>query len=297
MKSLVRALRRLAGANVAARPSSGGASEKYSAGRLSQGDTPPSRTLLSQRIALVTGGSGLLGAAICKHLAAHGARVAVHCHQREEEADRVVGEISAAGGTALRVRADIRDQAQVEAMVRAAVERFGTVDILVNNASTVPTAVGMKGFLDHTWDDYQRYIDTVLRGSFHCCRAVLPGMVQQKRGRIVNIGTASLNEINAHLNPYVTAKGGLLGMSRSLAEEFGKFDVTVNLVAPGWIWPHGDREPGSDEGRVFRDRSPLGDGLVRPRDVAGVVVMLASDLASNITGAYIPVCAGQVTTG
>jgi NAD(P)-dependent dehydrogenase (short-subunit alcohol dehydrogenase family) len=165
----------------------------------------------------------------------------------------------------------------------------------VNNASTVPTEVGMRGFLEHAWPDYQAYLDTVVKGAVNCCQAVLPGMVRRGRGRVINIGTTALNEINAHLNPYVTAKGALLGLTRSLAEEFGRHHVTVNLVAPGWVWS-ADREPGPGDGRVFRDRSPLGDGLVRPRHVADAVAYLASDRAAGITGTP-PVAAGQVMLG
>lgn len=216
--------------------------------------------------------------------------------RKEREAHELAERIQSLGGAALAVRADVRERAEVEGMVRLAGNRWGPIDILVNNASAMPEAVGMKSFLDHSWADYERYIDTVLKGAFHCCQAVLPGMIERKRGRIINIGTTALNEVNHHLNPYVTAKGGLLGMTRSLAEEFGKYNITVNQVVPGWIWPHEDREPTKEEGRIFRDRSPLGIGVARPSDVPGAVVFLASDLAGMITGAYIPVCAGQVVT-
>jgi NAD(P)-dependent dehydrogenase (short-subunit alcohol dehydrogenase family) len=133
----------------------------------------------------------------------------------------------------------------------------------------------------------------VVKGTFHCAQAVLPSMVERRRGRIVNMGTTAVHELNGHLNPSVTAKAGLTGLTRSLADEFGRFGITVNEVVPSGVWPY-EREPAGDEGRSFRDRSPLGIGMVRPRDVAAAVVFLASDLAGAITGARIPVCAGQI---
>jgi 3-oxoacyl-[acyl-carrier protein] reductase len=212
----------------------------------------------------------------------------------EKGANEVVAAIQSTQGDALAIRADIRDPEQVRQMFDAIRARYGGVDILVNNASAAPVRVGMKGFLEHTWNDYQTYIDTVLKGAYHCCRFALPGMIKRKAGRVINIGTASLNEINAHLNPYVTAKGGLLGMTRSLAEEFGKYNITVNGIAPGWVWSNENRPPKGDEGRIFRERSPLGIGVVTPHDVASAVLFLASNLSSGITGSYIPVCCGQV---
>jgi len=259
-------------------------------------EAAPRGRQLDGRVSLVTGGSGILGSAIAEGLAAEGARVAVAYFRRAERAAAVVARIERAGGAAFACKVDVRDRAEVDALVRAVGERYGDVEILVNNASTVPTEIGMRGFLEHAWPDYQAYLDTVVKGAVNCCQAVLPGMVRRGRGRVINIGTTALNEINAHLNPYVTAKGALLGLTRSLAEEFGRHHVTVNLVSPGWVWS-ADRDPGPDDGRVFRDRSPLGDGLVRPRHIADAVVFFASDRADGITGATLPVAAGQVQFG
>ncbi len=250
--------------------------------------------LLKNQVAVVTGGSGLLGKAISKKLAQEGAKVAIHYYRRKEEASRLAREIQQAGGDCDIFSADIRDAAQVKAMAEAVQRRFQHIDILVNNAATVPPEVGMKGFFEHPWPDYERYIDTVLKGTYHCCQSFLPGMVRQKSGRVINIGTTAVHEINGHLNPYVTAKAGLLGMTRSLAEEFGKHQITVNQVAPGWIWPDEKKKPRPEDGKVFRDRSPLGNGLATPEDIAGAVVFFASDLAKAVTGAYLPVCAGQI---
>lgn len=250
--------------------------------------------LLKDKVALVTGGSGAIGGAIASALAQCDAKVAIHYFRRESEAKDRAGKINARGKVACVVSADITNADEVSKMVGSIHSELGEIDILVNNAAATPGTVGMKDFLDHTWGDYQKYIDTILKGTFHCCRAVLSDMIKKGNGRIINIGTTSLYEINAHLNPYVVAKGGLYGMTHSLAEEFGKHNITVNQVVPGWIWSEENRAPANNEGLVFRQRSPLGIGLATPDDVAGAVVFLASDMARMVTGVSIPVCAGQV---
>lgn len=251
---------------------------------------------LAGRAVIVTGGAGPVGSAVCEAMAAEGAGVVVAHFRREVEAAGLAARIGASGGRAVAVRADIRDRADVDRLAAAARNAFGPVDILVNNASTLPGEVPMKGFLDHTWDDYQQYIDTVLKGAMHCCQAVLPGMVERRWGRIVNVGSTALNELNAHLNPYVTAKGGLLGMTRSLAEEFGPCGITVNQVVPSRVRTSEDRAREAEGDRPFVARSPLTPGVVTPDQVADIIVFLVSERAAMITGAYVPVCAGQVVT-
>jgi NAD(P)-dependent dehydrogenase (short-subunit alcohol dehydrogenase family) len=251
---------------------------------------------LAGRVAVVTGGAGPLGSAVCEAMAAEGAGVVVAHLRREAEATRLAARIRESGGRAVAVRADLRARAEVEALAAAARDALGPVDILVNNASTLPGEVPMKGFLDHTWDEYQQYIDTVLKGAVHCCQAVLPGMVERRWGRIISVGSTALNELNAHLNPYVTAKGGLLGMTRSLAEEFGPHGITVNQVVPSRVRTPETRAREVEGDRPFVARSPLAPGVVTPAQVADVVVFLASERAAMITGAYVPVCAGQVVT-
>jgi 3-oxoacyl-[acyl-carrier protein] reductase len=267
--------------------------------RRSGGPLPPragrGAKLAEGRVALVTGGAGLVGSAICRALALEGAAVAVVFHRSETRAHALVEELRAGGARAAAWRADIRSERDVTAMAGGIADALGAVDVLVNNAAPSPPAVGMRGFLEHGWDDYQTYVDTVLKGSVLCAQAVLPAMMARRFGRIINIGTASVERVNAHLNPYVTAKAGLVGLTRSLAEEFGPYGITVNQVVPGWMWAE-DRAPGPGEGEIFRSLSPLHPGVAGPDDVADAVAFLASDRAAMITGAYLPVAAGQVMT-
>lgn len=249
--------------------------------------------LVEGKVAVVTGGGGTVGSAISRVLAAEGARVAVVYRRNETAARAVVGAIRKAGGEAEAWQADIRDEAAVRDAVRAIEERYGSADVLVNNASASPVQVGMRGFLDHRWSDYETYLDTVVKGAVHCTRAVLPAMIRRQSGRIINIGTTALDRVNAHLNPYVTAKGGLLGFTHSLAEEFGRYGITVNQVVPGWMWT-ADRAPRDGEAEPFRSTSAVYPGVAAPYDVAHAVAFLASDRARMITGVYLPVAAGQI---
>jgi 3-oxoacyl-[acyl-carrier protein] reductase len=249
--------------------------------------------LAEGRIAVVTGGAGLVGSAISRVLAAEGARVAIIYRRDESKAAALVEEIRGAGGDAAAWHADVSNEQDVRAAFGDIASRLGPPNVLVNNAIPSPVDVGMRGFLEHSWSDYQTYVDTILKGAVLCSQSVLPAMVQRRFGRIVNIGTASLDKVNAHLNPYVTAKGGLLGFTRSLAEEFGRHGITVNQVVPGWMWS-GSNEPAGGEGATFRSLSPLHPGVATPVDVAHAVAFLVSDRARMITGAYLPVAAGQV---
>lgn len=249
--------------------------------------------LTDGRVAIVTGGAGVVGTAICRALALEGAAVAVAFHQSEQRAHALVDELQRAGARAGAWRADIRNEQEVESLVAAVRETLGPIDVLVNNAAPSQQGLGARGFLHQPWDQYQTFVDTVLKGAVLCTRAVLPSMIDRRFGRIVNIGTTAVDTVSARINPYVTAKAGLVGFTRSLAEEFGPYGITVNQVVPGCLWKE-DRAPSGQEGQPFRSLSPLHPGMATPRDVADAVVFLASDRARMITGTYLPVAAGLV---
>lgn len=249
--------------------------------------------LAQGRVALVTGGAGVVGSAICRALALEGAAVAVAFHRSEQKAQALVDDLRASGARAGAWRADIRDGRDVAALEAAVRETLGPIDVLVNNAAPSQQGLGERGFLNQNWDEYQGFVDTVLKGTVLCTKAVLPSMIDRRFGRIVNIGTTAVDIVSARINPYVTAKAGLTGFTRSLAEEFGSFGITVNQVVPGCLWTE-DRAPSGAEGQPFRSLSPLHPGMATPDDVADAVVFLASDRARMITGMYLPVAAGLV---
>lgn len=249
--------------------------------------------LAEGRVAIVTGGAGIVGSAICRALAREGAAVAVAFHRSERNARDLAAELQQSGARAGAWRADIRDETEVAALVSAVREALGAPDVLVNNAAPSQEGLGARGFLGQPWEDYQLFVDTVLKGAVLCAKAVLPSMIERRFGRIVNIGTTAVDIVSARVNPYATAKAGLRGFTRSLAEEFGPHGITVNQVVPGCLW-NDDRPPSGHEGQPFRSLSPLYPGMATPADVADAVVFLASDRARMITGAYLPVAAGLI---
>ena len=249
--------------------------------------------LAEGRVAIVTGGAGTVGSAICRALALEGAAVAVAFHRSEEKAHALVEDLRRAGARAGAWRADIRSEQEVAALVSGVREMLGPADVLVNNAAPSQQGLGAHGFLHQPWEQYQAFVDTVLKGAVLCTKAVLPSMIERRFGRIINIGTTAVDTVSARINPYVTAKAGLVGFTRSLAEEFGAHGITVNQVVPGCLWNE-DRAPVGNEGQPFRSLSPLHPGMATPDDVADAVAFLASDRARMITGTYLPVAAGLV---
>lgn len=245
--------------------------------------------LLSGRVALVTGGTGVIGGAICRRFAEHGASVAVAFRKNKTRADEIVGEITGRGGRAVAVRGDLTVEKEVQILVAAVREEVGPVDVLVNNAWP-----GWRGgAIDETpWNDYQWYVDQMVRAAYHTTRAVLPEMKEKRWGRIVNLGTTAVYELNARHLPYITGKGALLAMTRGVARDCGPYNICVNMVSPGQVWrKEGPPDPAfasEHTGRAALKR------VVTPWEVAGAAVFFASSLADGITGVQLPVCAGMM---
>ena len=250
--------------------------------------------LLSGKVALVTGASRGIGAAIARELAAHGAAVGVNYVRGRDPAEQVVREIQAAGGRALALQADVRDGQAVHAMADALADAFGGVDVLVNNAlhNYRFDPVANKPFPRMEWDDYQDQVDGTLRAAFHTCGAVLPHFERRGGGRIVNILTNLITHPVVQYHAYTTAKSAMLGFSRNLAAELGPQGVTVNMVAGGLIMTTAASEPTTVEVQeIVRGSTPL-RRLGQPEDIGRAVVAFASDLMGFATGQYVALDGG-----
>jgi 3-oxoacyl-[acyl-carrier protein] reductase len=233
-------------------------------------------------VALVTGGSRGIGAAISHELARAGAKVAVNCRSGTEAADRVAGEI---GG--LVVQADVSDPAEAQALIERVEEELGDIDALVNNAGvTRDTLIARMSD-----DDWQAVIDTNLRGTFNTSRAVSRKMMRRRSGAIVNLSSV----VGIHGNPgqanYAASKAGIIGLTKALARELGSRGVRVNAIAPGYITTELTDVLNDEQRGLILGNTPLGR-LGEPEDVAGAVRFLCSDDAAFITGEVLLVDGG-----
>jgi NAD(P)-dependent dehydrogenase (short-subunit alcohol dehydrogenase family) len=242
---------------------------------------------LEGRVAIVTGAARGIGNAIAKGLAAEGARIVVADVTRAREA---AAEFD--GGVGLDC--DVADEAQVEQMVREVVERCGRIDILVNNAG-VYASLPMRPFTEIPVDEWRRVMDVNVLSMFLICRAVVPQMRKQGGGRIVNISSGTPFRGVPFLLHYVTSKGAIVALTRSLAKELGQDDVLVNCVAPGFTMSDGVREH-PEVIEALREVSIAARTLKRdqePEDVVGAVVFLCGPGAAFVTGQTIVIDGGQ----
>nr|WP_315857146.1 3-oxoacyl-[acyl-carrier-protein] reductase [Synechococcus sp. ATX 2A4] len=242
---------------------------------------------LADQVALVTGASRGIGRAIALELAAAGAEVVVNYAASAAAADAVVEAITAAGGRAYALAADVAVEEQVDALVKTVLERSGRLDVLVNNAGI--TRDGL--LLRMKTSDWQSVIDLNLTGVFLCTRAVSRSMLKARRGRIINITSVVGLVGNPGQANYSAAKAGVIGFTRSTAAEFASRGITVNAVAPGFIATDMTRELHEEP---ILAAIPLGR-MGQPEEVAGAVRFLAADpAAAYITGQVLQVDGGMV---
>ena len=243
---------------------------------------------LEGRVALVTGGSRGIGAAVAKRLAAEGASVVVNYAGRADAASDVVSAIEDAKGSALAVQADVSDSASCAALVEAAVERFGRIDILANNAG-----ITRDGLLVRMSDeDWASVIQTNLSGAFYLSRAVGKLMMKQRSGSIINMASVVGVMGNAGQVNYAAAKAGLIGMTKSIARELAGRGVRANAIAPGFIAT--DMTDALPEAAREAAVATIAMGrLGTPEDIAAAVAFLASDDSAYITGQVIAVDGGM----
>ncbi len=244
--------------------------------------------LMKDKVALVTGASRGIGAATARTLARHGAAVAVNYFQSEEAARGLVSEILAEGGTAIAVRADVRDRIQAEAMALKVAATLGPVDALVLNASI---SFPVVPFLEYKWEDFQEKLSGELAAAFFCCKAIVPSMAERKKGCVVGISSGLSRVPGEGFCAHSTAKSGLDAFLKSLAFELGPKGIRVNVVAPGLTRTDATAWLSRKEMDTSAQMTPL-KRIGLPEDVAGAVLFLASEEARFISGAYLPVSGG-----
>jgi len=244
---------------------------------------------LKDRVAIVTGSSRGIGRAIALRFADEGAKVVVNWVGGEKAAAEVVDEIKKKGTEALSVRADVSRLADVQNLVQSTIDRFGQIDVLVNNAGVMFT----RGVLETSEDDWDRTIDVNLKGAYLCSKEVAPIMVAQKFGRIINISSNSglYHPSAMRWTEYVVSKAGMNGLTKAMALALGPY-ITVNAVCPGWIKT--DMVEGTDPAveRRILDETALGRWGT-PDEVAASAAFLASHDADFITGELLIVAGGR----
>ena len=249
------------------------------------------------RTVVVTGGGGGIGGATCRRFAAQGARVAV-LDLSLEAAQKVSASIEAQDGQALALRCDITNRAEVDAALAQAEAQLGPVDVLVNNAGWDV----FKPFTKTQPAQWERLIAINLMGALHLHHAVLPGMVERKRGRIVNIASDAARVGSSGEAVYAACKGGLVSFSKTIAREHARHGITVNVVCPGptdtALFADYKEGAGNPEKllEAFQRSIPLGR-IGQPEDLPGAIVFFASDDAGYITGQVLSVSGGLTMAG
>lgn len=239
---------------------------------------------MQDRVALVTGATSELGRVMARTLASSGARVAIHYHQSADKAEALQQELP---GSCV-VQADVTRQDDVERMRDTVQRALGAPDIIVNNA-----------VIQYTWthvlaqspDDYRSQFESCVLHNVLMAQAFVPAMIAKRWGRVIGINTECAMQNWPNQSAYVSGKRGMDGVLRVLAKEVGEHGITVNQVAPGWTVS--ENRPESDATEWYRKQVPL-RRRGKDQEIANVVAFLASDLASFITGAYIPVSGGNV---
>jgi 3-oxoacyl-[acyl-carrier protein] reductase len=245
---------------------------------------------ITERVAFVTGGCSGLGAAIACALAKEGAMVVINYRNSAAAAQELCATISSNGGRTMTAQADVTDSTSLAAAMDKARDRFNRpVTILVNSAGSLPDP---RPFSQLTWEEVQATLDVHLRGAFLCSQAVIPGMIEQKSGRIINIGSAfSLNTPPINWTNFLVAKSAMQALTRCLAAELGPQGIRVNMVSPGLV--ENDSIAGLSERlrKVQAMQTPL-RRLAAPAEVAAVVAALCAGAGDFVTGAEIPVSGG-----
>ena len=252
---------------------------------------PRSRFDLEGRVAIITGGGKGIGKVYAQEFAKAGAKV-VAADIDDAAAEAVAAEIVRAGGEAIGIRTDVSDEASTQAMAKAALDRFGTIDVLINNASMM-SVLPRRSWMEIPVAEWDAVMGVNLRGLFLCSRAVVPTMRERGRGKIVNISSSRVWDGTPNRLHYTTSKAGVIGFTRALARELGEFGITVNAVTPGLTLSETQVASTSNN---YAATGTTGRAINRdqfPEDLVGTVMFLSSAASDFITGQTINVDGGK----
>ncbi|MBD3401902.1 SDR family oxidoreductase [candidate division GN15 bacterium] len=245
--------------------------------------------MLDNRNIVITGASRGIGASTARLCAQHGARVAVNYMASQAAAEAIVTEITDAGGTAVAIGADVRDEEQVARMAEEAEKALGPIDSLVINASI---SFPMLPFMEYPWADFAAKVTGEMQAAFHCARAFVPGMLERKQGNIVAVSSGLSKQAGFGFCAHSTAKAALNALVRSMALELSPSGIRVNTVSPGLTITDATSHVPDEQKKMISGMTPLRrNGL--PEDIAGVILMMLSEETRFVTGGYIPVDGGM----
>jgi 3-oxoacyl-[acyl-carrier protein] reductase len=245
---------------------------------------------LQDQVAIITGGGQGLGRAFALAFAAEGARVVI-AERNHERGAAVADEINAAGGVALAVATDVASETSTQAMAAAAHERWGRIDILLNNAAIFST-IKMRPFDQIPVQEWDDVMAVNVRGVWLCCKAVVPVMREQRRGKIINIASVVFDMGRANYLHYVASKGAVIGITRGIATELGDYGINVNAISPSSTQTEVPRETVTREGAMAFAQNQTLKRVQAPSDLVGTAIFLASSDSDFITGQTINVDGG-----
>lgn len=250
---------------------------------------------LEGKVAVITGAARGMGRAHAFLLSEAGAKIIVS-DIHFDECEKVVEEIIAKGGNAKAIKCDVSKKEEVNSMIVETIKNFGKIDILVNNAGIVD----FKNFLELSEEDWDRVMNINLKGYFLCAQAAAKEMIKQKSGNIINIGSIAMGQVGIglpNLTSYISSKGGIAALTKSLAVDLAPYNIRVNAIAPGSIDTSiADNVDTEDQGFEHLKSRLLIKRMGRPEEVSAAVVFLASEASSYITGAILNIDGGWLAT-
>jgi len=247
---------------------------------------------LEGKVAIVTGASRGLGRIFCLKLAEEGAKIVAATQKNMAGLEETVKEIEAMGGTAIALQVDVTQEEDTLRMARETVEKFGRIDILVNNAAFY-YGISRKPFYEIDPAEWDRVMEVNVKGPWLCTRAVFPYMKEQGQGSVINLSSEVFFTGSRNFVHYVASKGGVIGLTRSLAIELGPHGIRINAVAPGFTDTEASRLLVPDMEKKYDTSSTPLKRIEKPEDLAGAVAFLASDDSAFITGQTILVDGGR----